>query len=346
MALAGPPAARGTIEVTIETRPPDWVDLVSAELDGRPLPAESPARIDTASLPDGEHTLTVRARDRSWRRNEAAASLRFSSDNTPPSLTVQSSPSSVAQGHTLVVTIHPSEPADVQAALDGRPLRVFTNGGDSWAVAGVDADEPPGTKVLVVDGKDRLGNSSRTEARISVLPFTFTRYALQVPPSMQDLLDPAVRTAEDERLGQIYHRENGPPLWRGPFLLPVDGPISTEFGEVRSYNGGPFQGHHGGTDFEAGLGTPVQAPARGRVVAREQLRLRGNTLVLDHGGGVYTTYAHLSEFLVDMGQEVQAGQPIAKVGNTGLSTGPHLHWELWVGGKAVDPVEWTKREVP
>ena len=79
---------------------------------------------------------------------------------------------------------------------------------------------------------------------------------------------------------------------------------------------------------------------------RDQVRLRGNVLILDHGGGVYTTYAHLSEWLVELGQEVEPGQPVARVGTTGLSTGPHLHWELWINGKSVDPVEWTQREVP
>jgi murein DD-endopeptidase MepM/ murein hydrolase activator NlpD len=163
---------------------------------------------------------------------------------------------------------------------------------------------------------------------------------------MLPLLAPSLRAAEDDRLKATYQRDNGPPLWKGAFTLPVKGPISTEFGEVRSYNGGPFQGHHGGTDFQVGPGTPVLAPARARVALREEVRLRGRIMILDHGGGVYTTYAHLQDWLLDVGREVEPGQPIARVGNTGLSTGPHLHWELWVAGKNVDPMEWTEREIP
>jgi murein DD-endopeptidase MepM/ murein hydrolase activator NlpD len=246
----------------------------------------------------------------------------------------------------VVIHIRPNEPAEVQASLGGQPLRLFPAGTGFWAVVGVDADEQAGQKDLVVEGRDRVGNPARAQGSVAVAPFTFTRDALEVAPAMLPLLAPNVRAAEDDRLKAVYQRENGPPLWKGAFTLPVRGPISTEFGEVRSYNGSPFGGHHGGTDFQVGLNVPVLAPARGRVVLREEVRLRGKVLVLDHGGGVYTTYAHLEDWTAGENQEVEAGQPIAKVGSTGLSTGPHLHWELWVGGKNVNPLEWTEREVP
>jgi murein DD-endopeptidase MepM/ murein hydrolase activator NlpD len=76
------------------------------------------------------------------------------------------------------------------------------------------------------------------------------------------------------------------------------------------------------------------------------LPARGNVVILDHGAGVYTTYAHLQRADVDVGAEVKPGQPIGRVGTTGFSTGPHLHWELWVGGANVDPLDWTKRAYP
>lgn len=347
VALAGPAGAvRGPLAVTVEARPSGRVDLVGGDLDGREIPVASDFRVDTTTLPDGEHLLTVRVQDRSLRRNPASATLRFSSDNTPPSFELRPTPGSVSQGHTTVVHIQPSEPAEVQASLGGAPLRLHPAGLGYWAVVGLDPDTKPGPWELVVEGRDRVGNAGRAQGQLDVANFTFTRDTLQVPEAMLPLLSPPVRAAEDERLKAVYRRENGPPRWKGPFLLPVKGPISTEFGEVRSYNGGPFQGYHGGTDFQVGQGTPVQAPARARVALREEARLRGRVLVLDHGGGIYTTYAHLAEWLVEPDQEVEPGQPVAKVGSTGLSTGPHLHWELWVNGKNVDPLEWTEREIP
>ena len=252
----------------------------------------------------------------------------------------------MAQGHSVVIQIHPSEPAEMTATLDGAPLRLFDASGNAWAVVGIDPDQPPGTLPLVVDVRDRAGNVAHAEAAVRVVPFEFTRDSLQFPPSLQALLEPQIRAAETSQLQPYYEASDGPPLWKGPFLRPVQGPISTQFGEIRSYNGRPFEGHHGGTDFEVGSGTSVLAPAAGRVVFRSEVRLRGKIMIVDHGGGVYTTYAHLSDWLTSEGQEVQAGQPIARVGTSGLSTGPHLHWELWVGGKNVDPLEWTQRQIP
>ena len=78
----------------------------------------------------------------------------------------------------------------------------------------------------------------------------------------------------------------------------------------------------------------------------DRVQLRGTIVILDHGLSVFTTYAHLSAVDVQVGQEVQRGQAFAKVGSTGLSEGPHLHWELWVGGVNVDPMEWTQQSFP
>jgi murein DD-endopeptidase MepM/ murein hydrolase activator NlpD len=90
----------------------------------------------------------------------------------------------------------------------------------------------------------------------------------------------------------------------------------------------------------------VRAPANGVVVFADIVPARGNALVLDHGAGVYSTYGHLDGFDVEEGAEVRAGQIIGRVGTTGFSTGPHLHWEVWVNGANVDPLEWTRRTFP
>ena len=101
---------------------------------------------------------------------------------------------------------------------------------------------------------------------------------------------------------------------------------------------------HAGVDLAVLAGTPIAAPAPGVVAFTGRWAIRGNVVVVDHGAGVHTVYAHASELLVTPGQEVVTGQVLARVGTTGLSTGPHLHWELRVGGVAVDPVEWTQRD--
>jgi murein DD-endopeptidase MepM/ murein hydrolase activator NlpD len=148
------------------------------------------------------------------------------------------------------------------------------------------------------------------------------------------------RAAEDRKLGAIYNSNSGPRRWDGVFRVPLPGEITTQFGTHRPYE------YHPGADIAAPMGAILTAPANGVAVFEGDTVARGKVLILDHGAGVYTTYAHLQRVDVDPGQEVSAGQPIAHVGTSGFSTGPHLHWELWVNGADVDPLEWTKRAFP
>ena len=122
--------------------------------------------------------------------------------------------------------------------------------------------------------------------------------------------------------------------------------INAPFGQRRAYNAEPPYETHEGVDYDAARGTPVYAPAAGTVVLARLLELRGNTLIVDHGAGVFTLYAHLSAFKVAVGQTVQRGDLIALVGSTGNALGPHLHWEVHVAGPAVEPQEWLDRGWP
>ncbi|MDC0833867.1 M23 family metallopeptidase [Geitlerinema sp. CS-897] len=136
-------------------------------------------------------------------------------------------------------------------------------------------------------------------------------------------------------------------FWTGPFLHPSDGPVTTVYGVRRYYNGewaGDY--YHRGIDYAAATGAPVRAAASGRValVGRvgQGFELHGNTVGIDHGQGVTTIYLHLSRIDVREGQMVEAGQAIGGVGSTGISTGPHLHWGLYVRGESVDPYPWQR----
>lgn len=133
--------------------------------------------------------------------------------------------------------------------------------------------------------------------------------------------------------------------WQGPFLRPNAGRVSTSFGVRRYYNGVfATDYYHRGVDYAGSLGSVVVAPAAGRVelVGREAegFRVHGNTVGIDHGQGVLSIFLHLQNMSVQPGELVRAGQLIGTVGSTGASTGPHLHWGLYVHGVAVDPVPW------
>ena len=110
-------------------------------------------------------------------------------------------------------------------------------------------------------------------------------------------------------------------------MSPVAGVLSSSYGTRRSYNGGPPESPHQGTDFAVDMGTQVVAANAGIVVFAGVWQVRGNAIVIDHGIGVYSGAYHLSELLVEEGQEVAKGEIIGRVGASGMATGPHLHWD-------------------
>jgi murein DD-endopeptidase MepM/ murein hydrolase activator NlpD len=139
-------------------------------------------------------------------------------------------------------------------------------------------------------------------------------------------------------------------FWTGEFVSSVPPELSAAwaayYGGRRSYNGSGYFYFHSGLDYFSVMGGNIYAAAPGKVVYQGTLLLHGNTTMIDHGWGVYTLYAHQSEYLVGEGQRVSAGELIGLVGSTGRSTGPHLHLEVWVGGVQVDPLDWVGEIYP
>ncbi len=129
-------------------------------------------------------------------------------------------------------------------------------------------------------------------------------------------------------------------------IFPLEGKfrISSPFG-VKRYVNGRFVGFHKGVDIAAPYGTPVRASLSGKIVLARKLILTGNTVIIDHGEGLMTLYAHLSKIFVKKGEFVRQGQNIGKVGSTGRSTGPHLHFGVYLRDIAVDPLQFFKFEL-
>lgn len=152
---------------------------------------------------------------------------------------------------------------------------------------------------------------------------------------------------ERERLSAIWNQAQGLPLWNTPFQQPIDQylSISSDYGARRSYNGGPYQSYHEGVDFSAYGGTPVFSPAAGTIVLAERLFVRGGAVLIDHGFGIFSGVYHMSEVLVQTGQQVDQGELVGKVGSTGLSTGNHLHWDMLVAGTWIDAAGWLDSNI-
>jgi murein DD-endopeptidase MepM/ murein hydrolase activator NlpD len=262
----------------------------------------------------------------------------------PPSLIVEVDPVAPSQGKTIEIRVRLDRAATVSGIFDGQPITfLYDSPTELWALAAVPPWSPPGERVLSVQAVAPDGQESWATRPLDVGETPFTTQSILVPLEQDDLLGPGLRPAEDRYLAEFLRGVTPAPLWDGPFTIPSQGVRTSPFGARRSYQGGPLVGYHGGVDIAAPEGTPVFAPADGVVMMAEELRVRGRVVILDHGAGVFTLYFHLSQMMVSPGQVVSRGELLGLIGNTGLSTGPHLHWEVRIGEVIVDPDEWLVR---
>lgn len=259
----------------------------------------------------------------------------------------------VPQAGSFSLHVRAAYAASGTVSFNGRRYRLFPDGDYLVAVIGAgqaiaDQIEPDtGDYQVKVSAVDSAGRPLSFSLPISVLPTDFSVDAITIPADQAaTLLQPAVASDELVRLAAIYKPVTDTALWQGLFRLPVAGPITTQFGEARSYNGGPVSGHHAGVDIGCDEGTPVAVSASGTVVFAGAMSERGNFVAVDHGWGVFSGYAHLSRIMATVGAPVQAGDVIGLAGATGLSTGPHLHWECCVNGVHVDAMRWTYTLLP
>lgn len=179
------------------------------------------------------------------------------------------------------------------------------------------------------------------DINLQVTPGGFGRESINISANLLNTIDADVDQAEISMLQQLMAPFTPMRYFDGLMGIPAAAPMSSPFGGMRTYNGGAYQHVHTGTDFAAAAGSPIYAPAAGRVVYVDHLNVRGNATVIDHGWGVYTCYWHQTEQYVSVGDMVEKGQVIGTVGSTGRVTGAHLHWEIWVNDVPVDPMQWV-----
>jgi murein DD-endopeptidase MepM/ murein hydrolase activator NlpD len=206
-------------------------------------------------------------------------------------------------------------------------------------LAPVDVAVAAGRYTLAVRARATDGRTFEQKYRITIAPRTFPARRITVEPKFVDPPADELPRIEAERKANeaIFARQTRERLWTGPFVVPVPGAATSSFGRRTILNGQP-RGQHTGTDFQAATGTPIVAPNRGRTVLAADQYFPGKTIIIDHGLGVYSYLAHLSEFTVAEGTMVERGQRIALSGATGRVTGPHLHWTMRFGSARVDPL--------
>ena len=274
----------------------------------------------------------------------AGAMAKEAGTCTPGTALRLSAPES-SQGSLLLVEVKSAKPlTEVQGDWDGRSVpfwREVASEAQRKALLGVDLEKAPGEYQLKVTGQTESGEKISCSAQVTVTKGRFATEKLQVGKQFVEPSPEQIKRAEEEsqKLRDIFDRVTPERLWDGNFRMPLDGVTTgTNFGRRRILNGNPGS-PHSGMDLPATTGTPVRATQRGRVVLAEELYFAGNTVVVDHGLGIYTLYGHLAEIAVKVGDDLEAGAVLGKVGATGRVTGPHLHWGLKVERARVNPLE-------
>ena len=213
-------------------------------------------------------------------------------------------------------------------------------------VVGVDLDTKAGEHAGEIVVNFDNSRADRRPVSIVVESVKFPTTELKVDDQYVQLSPANQERAnrEAKELEAIYAKLTPEILWSKPFAVPVTGQVKgSNFGHRRVFNG-QARAPHSGSDLKASTGTPIHATNRGRVVLAKNLFFSGNTVILDHGLGIYTVYAHLSRIDVKPAQVVDDNQVLGLAGATGRVTGPHLHWAARIQGARVDPFSLLRME--
>lgn len=250
---------------------------------------------------------------------------------------------SLQPGEVVVIKTTSSVPLKTLAAkvFDLEFAFYPAEGENVWdGLIGIDLETRPGTYTIELEGLTDSGEAvyGRYDLAIEAKEFPTRRLTVAekyVNPR-KEVMSRIRREAK--RIDEIFSTSTAEKVWSGSFTPPVPGaPASSSFGKRSILNNQP-RSPHSGTDFNAEQGTPVKAPNKGRVVLVSDLYYSGNTVILDHGHGLYSYFAHLSKFAVAEGDIVSAGDVLGYVGATGRVTGPHLHWSVRLKKTRVDPL--------
>ncbi len=215
---------------------------------------------------------------------------------------------------------------------------VFLPYGDRWvALSGLSVDLKPGVLSLAVTGQSPAGEE-RLEGALEVRKPEFRRRQLTVSKRFTSIAKKdRLRSVEDQRaFDETFDRDFEPWVFDASFAWPRLDDVSAPFGDLRLFNG-KKQSQHFGADINGETGDPIYAANDGEVVMVRDCFGSGGTVLLHHGGRLFTSYFHMSAFSVKQGEHVARGQPIGKVGKSGRVTGPHLHFGVKLDGRWVDP---------
>ncbi|MBI3802350.1 MAG: M23 family metallopeptidase [Nitrospirae bacterium] len=259
----------------------------------------------------------------------------------------EATPIQVKQGDIAYLTLKlEPEVQSVRGKFLNESIPFFKKGeGEFAAIIGIDLAQAVGPQPLSVTWKK--GGSIGTEKYLlHIVPASFGTEKLTLPKKMVDLDPPTLARVEREKqqMLTLFDTSAGQRLWEGDFVVPTEGKIRGSFGQSRIMNGQP-RNPHTGEDISAPLGAPVLASNGGKVIMVGDYYFNGNSIVIDHGLGLFSMYFHLSKIAVKEGDQVVKGQTIGSVGQSGRATGPHLHWGMRLNGARVNPFSLVEKKL-
>lgn len=266
---------------------------------------------------------------------------------SPPWLSVSATPDWFAQGRTNTIRVRADQDGVVSGSFLDAELRFVREASGDWvALVPVARFQTPGRFPFTLTFTSSDGATFEYSRDVVVLEGNYALEGIFISEEVLDALrDEQAVTEEVIYIRAIMSGFEEEKRWEdGLWFLPAPGIMSSGFGSNRIYNQGDLTSWHPGSDLAAPIGTPIYAPARGVVIDTANLEVRGLVTIINHGRGVYTGYWHQQNIFVEPGEVVETGQLIGEIGNTGLSTAAHLHWEMHVNGIPVEPLQWVREE--
>ena len=250
------------------------------------------------------------------------------------------------QGDVVEVKVSGDDLAQVEGNLGKEKIYFYPSGNNFFsALIGVDVEAKPSVAKFGVKVRSTGGAQRQTEIPLKIKAKSFHQESFNVAPSF-DHMSPetlAEIRREQEAFARAFATTATERFWDIPFIRPVPQDASaSSFGSRRIING-VARAPHTGTDLSAPAGTEVIATNHGRVVLVGNFFFAGGSVVLDHGGGLFSMYFHLSELKVEEGAPVRKGDVLALSGGTGRVTGPHLHWGVRLNNTRVDPLDLLRK---
>jgi len=261
--------------------------------------------------------------------------------------TLDSSAVKIANGRTEILLLEKQKDINYLKLTDGkRSYRVFNHPRDvtkQYVLLPESYYNKPALHRLKLKYTQNKKEFTK-EFKVNVIDGNYAKETIHVQKSKVNPTSKAVKKRTSKEYAEamkIYGTVTAKNYISSAYIVPLASKITSDFGKARVYND-TLKGYHSGTDFRAKTGTPIIASNDGKVVLAKNRFYSGNSIIIDHGQGIYTCYYHLSEFKVKTGEMVKKAQVIGLSGATGRITGPHLHFSARVGGLQVDPLQLVK----